>query len=156
MSFDSRAFRDAMGQFATGVTIVSTWNEGEVQAMTANAFSSVSLDPPLVLVCIARTANTHGAILRANRFAVSILPEESEGVSNFYAGRRDAGTAGEFDLERAKSPVLKEALAWVDCRVWQVYDGGDHSIFVGEVEALEVRGGEPLLFFAGRYRRIDR
>lgn len=143
-----------MGQFATGVTVVATWNEGEIQAMTANAFSSVSLEPPLVLVCIARTARTHDAILQANRFAVSILSEEMEGVSNYYAGRRDSGTPGEFDVERAKSPVLKEALAWVDCKVWQVYDGGDHSIVVGEVEALQVDGGEPLLFFAGRYRRI--
>ena len=155
MSFDSRAFRDAMGQFATGVTIVATWDGDAVQAMTANAFTSVSLDPPLVLVCIARTARTHSAIERSGRFSVSVLPAGAEGISNYYAGRRDGGEAGEFDLERAKSPVLKGALSWVDCRVWQVYDGGDHSIFVGEVEALEVRGGDPLLFFSGKYRRLE-
>lgn len=143
-----------MGQFATGVTIVATWDGNEVQAMTANAFSSVSLEPPLVLVCIARTARTHGAILRSGRFSVNILPAEGEGVSNYYAGRREAGEPGEFALERAKSPVLKDSLAWVECRVWQVYDGGDHSIFVGEVEDLEVRGGDPLLFFGGKYRRV--
>ena len=154
MSFDSRAFRDAMGQFATGVTIVATWDGGAVQAMTANSFTSVSLDPPLVLVCIAHTARTHGAIQRSGRFSVSILPAGAERISNYYAGRQEAGEAGEFDLVRAKSPVLKGALSWLDCRVWQVYDGGDHSIFVGEVEALEVRGGDPLLFFAGKYRRL--
>ncbi len=155
MSFDSKEFRKALGHFATGVTVVTLWRDGALHGMTANAFSSVSLDPPLVLVCVAKTGSTHSVIQSGGRFAVNILAEDQEHLSRFFAGDRDPSVEIELkEVAGAKSPILGGAIAWLDCELWQSYDGGDHTIFVARVEALEVPGGRPLLFFGGRYARL--
>lgn len=155
MSFDSRAFRTALGQFATGVTVVTMWRDGALHGMTANAFSSVSLDPPLVLVCVDKKGSTHSVIGTGGRFAVNILSEEQEHLSRYFAGDKDpAVTVGLSKEVEAKSPILEGAIAWLDCELWQSYDGGDHTIFVARVDALRLHGGRPLLFFGGRYARL--
>lgn len=149
------AFRGALGQFATGVTVVSLHTEGGVHGMTANSFTSVSLDPPLILVCVDKRNNTHNLIQEIQRFAVNILAESQEPISNWYAGRRDQSVAMKWHHDRASSPILDGAAAWLDCRLAHEYDGGDHTIFVGAVEKFEVAGGRPLLFHRGAYTALQ-
>lgn len=154
MEFDSRAFRQALGQFATGVTVVTVKDGDGVHGMTANAFTSVSLDPPLVLVCIGKQNRTHALIEQVGKFGVSVLAEEHENVSRHFAGARDVPIDITFIEEGVGTPVIRESLAWLDCSVWRLYDGGDHTIVVGQVEALAAPGGKPLLFFQGAYRKL--
>lgn len=154
MEFDSRAFRRTLGQFATGVTVVTVRDGDSVHGMTANAFSSVSLEPPLVLVCIGNQNRTLALIGQTGRFAVSVLAEEHENVSRHFAGARDIPVDITFVEEGVGTPVIKESLAWLDCSVWRLYDGGDHTIVVGRVEALAAPGGKPLIFFQGAYRQL--
>lgn len=154
MEFDSRAFRQALGQFATGVTVITVKDQDGVHGMTANAFSSVSLDPPLVLVCIGKQSRTHSLVEQAGKFGVSILAEGHEDVSRHFAGSRDLPIDITFIDEGVGTPVIKESLAWLDCTVWRRYDGGDHTIVVGRVEALAAPGGKPLIFFQGAYRQL--
>ena len=154
MQFDSRAFRSALGQFATGVTVVSVRDGEGVHGMTANAFTSVSLEPPLVLVCVDKRNRTHALIHQEGKFGISVLEEEHEAVSRHFAGARDIPVDITWIEEGVNTPVIKEALAWLDCTLWQAYDGGDHTIFVGKVEALSAPGGRPLIFFQGAYRQL--
>ncbi len=143
MTFDSRAFRNALGQFATGVTVITVKGPEGLHGMTANAFTSVSLDPPLVLVCIDKRNRTHALIQEVGRFGVSVLAEDHENVSRHFAGAREIPIDVTFIEEGLGTPVIKESLAWLDCTVWRTYDGGDHTIIVGKVEALDAPGGNP-------------
>src|SRR5690606_7688080 len=154
MTFDSRAFRNALGQFATGVTVITVKGPEGLHGMTANAFTSVSLDPPLVLVCIDKRNRTHSLIQEVGKFGVSVLAEDHENVSRHFAGARELPIDVTFIEEGLGTPVIKESLAWLDCTVWRAYDGGDHTIIVGKVEALDAPGGKPLIFFQGAYRRL--
>lgn len=154
MCFDSLAFRKAVGQFATGVTVVSVETDEGVHGMTANSFTSVSLEPPLVLVCVDKSRQTHGLLLEKGRFGISILSREQEGVSNWFAGRRDKPVEFVWKKDETASPVLEGALAWLDCTLEHAYEGGDHTIFVGRVERFAADGGTPLLFFRGRYTSV--
>lgn len=156
MSFVTTDFRRALGHFATGVTVVTLWREGVLHGMTANAFSSVSLDPPLVLVCVDKSGSTHDAIPMVGRFAVNILGEDQRSLSQYFAGQRDPAVEVPLKGEaKARSPIIDGCIAWLDCTLWNQYDGGDHSIFVARVEGLQVPGGRPLLFFAGKYGRME-
>lgn len=156
-----RLFRDLAGRFATGVTVVTLRNDGEPLGMTASAFSSVSLDPQLVLVCIDRGASAYSSVEAADAFVVNILSQEQEEISSFFArtGRGEDGDAmGGYAYRDGAtgSPILDGTLGWLDCRPWQRYDGGDHTIVVGEVVDFELSrpDGDPLLFFSGGYREI--
>ncbi|GAA2678477.1 MULTISPECIES: flavin reductase family protein [Actinosynnema] len=155
------ALREAMRTFATGVTVLTTAGRS-THGMTANAFSSVSLEPPLVLCCVARTALMHAAITEEGEFAVSVLAQGQEHVARYFADRSRPQGAAQFDGvgwrpgERTGAPLLAGALAWLECRVAHAYDGGDHAVFVGEVlSATTASDGAPLVFFGGRYRRLD-
>ncbi len=150
---DSQLFRAVMGRFATGITVVTTDKEDRnVHAMTANAFTSVSLDPPLVLVSVAKTAAMHGYLHATGRFGISFLDSGQSEVSNHFAGRPDERVGESVTYNRlADIPVLEHSLARIACRRWAVYDGGDHTLFVGEVIDLQADEGEPLLYFRGRY-----
>jgi flavin reductase len=154
------AFRALMGRFATGVTVM-TVRVGDVpHGMTANAVSSVSLAPPLVLVCVERTTIMAERIEEADAFALNILAADQTALSDRFAdGDRPEGDAQFAGLEvrdaPTGSPLLDGAPAWLDCRVWAVYDGGDHLIVVGEVVAVdEVTEAPPLLFYRGGYREL--
>lgn len=148
-----------MGRFATGVTVVTTRLGGEVHGMTANAVTSVSLEPPLVLVCVDKTADTHDILARAGVFALNVLSREQERLSEHFSKKETEGAhrLDEFSHRAAATgaPILEGCLAYLDCRVTAQHPGGDHTIFVGEVvEAGSLRDGEPLLFYQGRYTKL--
>lgn len=151
------AFRAALGRFASGVTVITVpKREDEIHGMTASAFCSVSLQPPLVLVCIDHLAETYLHVREIGRFGVSILREEQEALSEFFADpERNPDAAYRLGIEyrymKSGMPVLKNVLANLDCEVVNAYDGGDHTIFVAEVKETEVAEGAPLLYFRGRY-----
>jgi flavin reductase (DIM6/NTAB) family NADH-FMN oxidoreductase RutF len=160
MSVIPAEFRKALGCFATGVTVITVDYEGEVHGMTANAFTSVSLDPMLVLVCVDHRARTHAHLHTKKRFGVNVLAENQRAISEYYAlatqthqdAEREAGA--QFDRTPHGTPVLHGALAYLECRLRTAEDAGDHTIFIAEVEDVVVREGDPLLFFRGKYRAI--
>ncbi len=160
MSFEAAEFRRILGHLATGVAVVAALDpeSGAGRGLTATAVASVSLDPPLVLACVERGADTHDCIEQAGAFAISILGADDEALArrfaDYPADRKFVGAA--YRQETTGAPVLDEALAWVDCRVWAIYDGGDHTIFVGEVVAGDAVDGPPLLYFRGGYDRLAR
>ena len=150
-------FRTAMGYFATGVTVISVDYNSEIHGMTANAFCSVSLDPPLVLVCVNQKARTHAHMNNKKRFGVNVLASSQRTISEYYAlpisDHAHAETAGaRFDRTTQGTPVLHGAIAYLECRLHSSLDAGDHTVFIAEVENLILREGEPLLFFRGGYR----
>ena len=150
-------FRTVMGHFTTGVTVVTSRGpDGSPCGLTANSVASVSLDPLLVLVCLDRSAASHGCIIEGGAFAVSILSSEDEPLARRFSEGERADRFDGIELLDATtgSPILGRALAWLDCRVSEVYEAGDHSIVVGEVVACDARAGEPLVFFRGRYHRM--
>lgn len=157
---DSAEFRSIMGRFATGISVVTTSVEGRLHGITVNSLASVSLDPLLVLVCIESGARAHGEIERAGRFGVNLLGADQEAISRTFAARGEP-EAGRlrgvpFRLGPAGTPLLAGCLGHLECEVAARHPGGDHSIFVGRVLGGAGTGeGEPLLYFRGRYRRLD-
>ena len=151
-------FRAALGRFATGVTVITVeTNKGEVHGMTASAFCSVSLRPPLVLVCVDHLAETYLHLRECRQFGVSILREEQEPLSEFFADpERNPDAAYRLGIKyrpmKTTTPVLESALGNLDCSVVSTHEAGDHTIFVGEVREVRVSEGAPLLYFRGRYR----
>jgi flavin reductase len=158
--FTSKDFRATVGSFATGVTVVTTSGEEHAYGMTANAFSSVSLDPPLVLVCV--IANSEGSqhIQRNGCFAVNILEAGQEPLSRYFASRdrprgRDAFRDVSHRIGTSGSPIIDGAVGFLDCRLHADHDAGDHQIFIGEVLELGFQAdGQPLLFHGGQYRLV--
>ncbi|MCH8813763.1 MAG: flavin reductase family protein [Chloroflexi bacterium] len=152
-------FRKAMGRFATGVTIVTTGVDGEVHGMTANAVTSVSLEPMMILLCADKGADSHDILSRAGVFAVNILSEDQEEISDRFANK-ETGDAHGLDgvphrIGKTGAPILEGTLAYVDCRTVSEQDAGDHTIFIGEVvDAGFEDDGSPLLFFGGQYGRM--
>jgi len=157
---NSTEFRKAMGAFATGVTIITVDLDGEVHGMTANAFTSVSLDPKLVLVCVDHSTRTHAHLHSKKRFGINVLCEDQRAVSEYYARpertheHAEAEAGARFDRTIHGTPILHGALAYFECRLQSAQDAGDHTIFIAEVEEVVVRAGDPLLFFRGRYRNV--
>jgi flavin reductase (DIM6/NTAB) family NADH-FMN oxidoreductase RutF len=149
--------REVMSRFATGVIVLTVGGE-QIHGMTANAFSSVSLDPPTVLCCVSHGAVMHGAITTAGRFGVSVMGADQEEVARYFAdknrplGPRQFEGIDHFAGARTGVPLLSGALAWLECEIAEAYEAGDHSIFVGTVLSSS-RGADRdgLLFFSGRY-----
>jgi flavin reductase len=158
---DGREFRSTMGLFATGITVV-TASSGSPHGMTANAFTSVSIDPPLVLVCVGREAVMHQHILAAGTFGVSVLGAGQEGVARYFADRRRPLGQAQFDAvdwvpgPLTSAPLLGGSMAWMECALRDAHPAGDHSIFIGEVMDLS-RGdaGDALLFYRGAFRQLE-
>ncbi|WP_419954366.1 flavin reductase family protein [Neobacillus niacini] len=148
---DDRLFRDAMGKFATGVTVLLTENEGETHGMTANGFMSVSLDPKLVLISIGHKAKFLEKVSQSKKYTVNILAEDQEHYSRHFAGR--PGEAVEFET-LDEQPVLKGAIAQIACEVVSEHVEGDHTLFIGRVVDLRLEDKNPLLFFSGKYRQL--
>jgi 3-hydroxy-9,10-secoandrosta-1,3,5(10)-triene-9,17-dione monooxygenase reductase component len=147
-----------MARFATGVTVITSTGTDGPAGMTANAVASLSLDPLLVMAGFDLRSRTLAAVRRSRRFAVNVLASDQEEVSRIFASKQpepEKFTACTHRV-RAGVPVIDGALAWVCCRVSAVYPGGDHVIVVGEAMEMGGNGGEPLLFYGGRYRRLDR
>ena len=161
MAIDAPTYRQLIGHFATGVTVVTTAVDGLLHGMTANALTSVSLDPLMLLVCVDKSANAHGQLQRASHFAVNMLAEDQEEVSRTFAQttepQRDGLQGVPYRLAHHGSPVIEGALAYVECRLADSAPGGDHTVFFGEVVDGDVlREAPPLLFFRGGYRKIAR
>ncbi len=159
-------FRAALSRFMSGVTIVSTVSTvstqaaadaateaGEIHGMTASAFLSVSLDPPLVLVSVSKKARFHAHVSASGRYGVSILARDQEALSNHFAGRPMAEGGPVWEREGFVTPVLAGALAQLDCALHQAVDAGDHTLFIGLVERAVVAEGEgaPLGYYRGKY-----
>lgn len=147
-----------MGHFASGVAVVTTVRpDGEPCGLTANAVCSVSLDPVLLLVCVEKGADSHDCIVGSGRFAVNVLADAGgESLSRRFATWEveDKFRGVAWREERTGAPVLEDALAWLDCRVSQAIPAGDHTVFLGEVEAADAREGTPLVYYRGGYGRF--
>jgi flavin reductase (DIM6/NTAB) family NADH-FMN oxidoreductase RutF len=160
MALTKDEYRQLIGCFPTGVTIITMARGGEVRGMTANAVTSVSLDPLLLLICVDKRTITHQFLDEAKAFAVNILAEDQEHVSRALAShdsedaRRLLGHP--YHPGQTGSPILDDCAAYLECRITEVFPGGDHSIFIGEVVWGEIlREDPPLIFHRGKYRRLQ-
>jgi len=154
VTFDSKLQRQIMGMFATGVTVIGMKDGDSTWGMTANAVTSVSLDPPLVLVCVDKSTQTHPKLTEAKSFSVNILTAAQEEISNRFAFKGPKDFSG-LDTKTAETgaPILLDTLGWVDCKLAEVLPGGDHDIFVGEIIAGELgdTDASPLTYYQGKY-----
>ena len=170
MAVGGQQFKDVLRLWASGVSVVTTPNPKGMRAITVSSVTSLSLDPPLVLICIEKKAHAHAAIARARCFAINILRDDQAALSDQAAGRhrrpaargvpararRRALAGARHRAEVTGAPVLVDSLAWIDCRLVGRHDGGDHTIFVGRVEAAGASRGRPLLWFDRDYARLSR
>ncbi len=153
---DERRFRDTVAAFPTGVTIVTARGSAGPAGLTTNAFTSLSLDPPLVLVCFDNASRTLPVVRESGRFAVNVLRRGQEDLAAVFASKRVQAEkfAEVTHTEHGGVPVLDDALAWLVCSVTELLPGGDHTVGIGAVEALDSTDGEPLLFWRGAYHAI--
>jgi 3-hydroxy-9,10-secoandrosta-1,3,5(10)-triene-9,17-dione monooxygenase reductase component len=157
MAIDRNELRRIMGHFATGVTVVTTVSRnGALQGLTANAFCSLSLEPPLLLVCVDKKAESYPSFQESRIFTVNILAADQEDISRRFAlsgGNKFEGIS--YRLGANGAPILNGSLGYLECELVEAYEGGDHTIYVGEVrEAESIDGKKPLLFYRGGYREL--
>ena len=151
---DARKFRDTIGRFATGVTVVTMDDGHTPRGMTANSVTSVSLEPTLLLVCVDKSVRAHAQLEAAGAFAVNVLASDQLDVCKLFARHGVQGMEGiPWGTATTGAPIIQGVLAWLDCRLEHRFEGGDHSIFVGRVVDLDIArpDADPLLFMAGRY-----
>ena len=157
MSLDGRELRNALGRFATGVSVITTISDtNQPVGMTANSFSSVSLDPPLVLWSLQNNSDVYQVFSTPRHFAINILSTEQQAQSNQYAkkGQHDLDPA-DYRIGKYGAPVIRHALVTFECELEATHEGGDHLIIVGRVREMQEKpSGEPLLFYRGRYREL--
>ncbi|NKB70195.1 MAG: flavin reductase [Candidatus Latescibacteria bacterium] len=156
MAFDPNEQRRIMGHFATGVTVVTTRLGQILHGMTANAVTSLSLDPPLVLVAIGRDNQMYELLPQSRIFALNILRRDQEDLSNRFAvpGPKDFSDLS-LTTAATGAPLLQDTLGWVDCNLTEVLPGGDHDIFIGEIAAGDAHSGSPLLYYGGQYTQLS-
>jgi len=157
-TIDARRFRDTLGHYASGITIVTGHDGAEPLGFTCQSFYSVSMDPPLVSFSVMKTSTTYPRIAATGRFAVNVLAHDQSHVSGQFARKGTDKWAG-IDWVPAASgnPLIADTLMWVDCETWAEHDAGDHLIVIGAVSELSPQdwhAGDPLLFFKGRYRHL--
>ena len=159
MSADAQDFKNALAHWATGVTIVTTCSGGRHVGITASSLTSLSLEPPQVLICVARKLHTHKAILESGIFAVNILAVEQIEWGMRFAGLvpeyEDRFAGIDFTTAATGCAILPGVLGWVDCALRHAYESGDHTIFVGEVLAAGSQSGAPLLYFNRQWRQLS-
>ena len=159
MPVDPDLFRGTLSNWASGVTVVTSRRGEDVRGMTASAFCSVSLDPPLVLVCVDKSAIFHDFVAKSGTFAINMLGREQEEISRACASRKVEESRRlegvPYHEEATGSPVLDHAIGYLDCKVENAYEGGDHTIFVGRSKPPGAREGEPLLYFRSAYRGVQ-
>ena len=154
-TIDPRELRNACGCFATGITVVTTEVDGEAHGMTANAFMSVSLDPPLIVVSVDKRAQLHDLLPKSMRYGISILNHEQEDYSSHFAGFGPEGMEVEF-IRAHNMPLIDGALAHMVAKVVEMYPGGDHTLFMAEVEYLNyAEEGDAVLYYKGQYRQMQ-
>jgi len=157
MSIDPRAFRQTVGQFATGVTVVAMEVEGSIRALTANSFTSLSLNPPLVLFCLGKGTKAGQVIEQVAEFSVNILSQDQQALSSYFAGSWKGEEPPPFAFTKGEGgPRLEGSVASIGCRVHAVQEGGDHWIVVGQVASIHRSElpRSPLVFFGGRYAAL--
>lgn len=152
---DERQFRSAMGKFATGITIVTTELDQNVSGMTANAFISVSLDPPLILVSVDQKASMHEKLKESGHFGVSILNEDQKALSMHFAKQQLLDSIDDHVEKLGGQPVIKNALAKMACRLYDTHPAGDHTLFICEVLDIEIKDGKPLTYYRGKYGHFE-
>ena len=162
MTIDSMQFRQVMRRFPTGVTLLTSRDDQRVHGMTANSFTSVSLDPTLVLVCVKKNSRTHVFVLRANRFALNILSEHQAYLAQRFAHQSvmpaEPFADVAFHADATGAPILDDCIAYVDCRLTAAHDAGDHTIFIGTVQAIgfgNARDAQPLIWLDGAYTSLS-
>jgi flavin reductase (DIM6/NTAB) family NADH-FMN oxidoreductase RutF len=155
MTIDDARFKEALSHFASGVTVVTTEHEGKPYGMTVASFASVSLHPPLVLICVANAIKTHAALLASGVFGVSILSSTQADLSGRFASKAEDKFAG-VSVRRGSLgvPLLEGAIYTLECRVHEQFASGDHTIFVGEVLDAQIGAGNPLVYYRSGYREI--
>ena len=151
VEFDARAYRRALGGFATGVCVVTAHTKDGPMGITVNSFTSVSLNPPLVLWCMDIKSDRHDAFAGAERFAVHMLPVEDRDMSDRFAWGAARLTEEEFDTANPEPPLLRNAVTRLDCEMHQQIVMGDHLVIVGRVKQFETRPGDALTYFRGKY-----
>lgn len=157
VSIDQTLFRQVMGHFASGVTVVTTACAGELAGLTVSSFASLSLTPTLIMIGIGNSAATQPLIIRAQQFAVNILAEDQEHLSRRFASTTlEKFIPGTYDLSARGLPLLRGVLATLECTISNTFAGGDHTIFVGEVEAAQVFKGCPLIYYRSGYHQFSR
>jgi flavin reductase (DIM6/NTAB) family NADH-FMN oxidoreductase RutF len=159
MSIDPRSFRQTVGQFVTGVTVIATEVDREIRAMTANSFTALSLDPPLVLFCAGKNTKTGQLVHSAREFSVNILRHDQEALSTYFAGAWKEQTPPPFHFVPWEcGPRLEGCAAALGCVKESIHEGGDHWIVIGRVQALHagIEPRHPLAFFAGRYASLQK
>jgi len=156
MAIDPRELRNVMGHFATGVTIITTKDIfGKPFGLTANAFSSLSLDPPLVLICVDKKVDCYACFDQSKVFVVNILSEGQDQLSTRFATKGIEKFEGVAVRQGTLGvPLLEGAVAHIECTLASAYEGGDHTIYVGEIQSVAASGDRPLLFFKGKYSRL--
>lgn len=157
MPIDEDAFKEALRGWASGVTVVTARSGDQMHGMTVSAFSSVSADPPLVLVCANRASTTHGVIEEGRVFAVNILASHQQDVSNIFASSKDEDSRLQkvsWTEGRTGAPLIDEAVVSLECNVTSSHREGSHTIYVGRVEAAHSTDGKPLLYYDGDYRSL--
>jgi len=150
-------FRHALGRFASGVTVVTAKDaDGKLHGITVSAFCSVSLDPPLILVCIDVNTGSHRALTQTDSFVVNILSDDQQYLSNRFASYLpDKFEAVKYSLGIDNLPVLEGVLANLECRLVNSHPNGDHTIFVGQIERATIGDGNPLVYWHGNYRKLE-
>jgi len=151
---DHRLFREAMGKFATGITVVTTLNDQEIVGMTVNAFMSISLDPKLIAISIDESATMYNILPQTKQFGVSILRKEQKDLAMIFAKQKEKDRDIDY-IYRHHTPVLKNSLATLSCQVKQQIKAGDHKIFIGEVKDLQIKDGKPLLYYDSNYQTVQ-
>lgn len=151
-----RALRNAFGRFATGVTVVTAATSSGPIGMTANSFTSVSLDPPLVLWCAARSSARYAAFAEAKHFAIHVLGAHDKALALAFAKREDAFENVDLDYTELGIPVFDQCLARFECTTQQIHDAGDHALIVGQVRSASLREGEGLVFSQGSFGQFDK
>ena len=160
MTVEPRAFRDTLGRMPTGVTVITTTaHDGEMHGVTIGSFSSLSLEPPLVLFCLDKDANCRQAFLDSTHFAVNVLAEDQSALSSIFATKNAPRPWGDLDFsigDASGAPLMAGVVAQIECATEAIHDGGDHDIVIGRCKTLVTHDeGRPLIFFAGGYRRLD-
>lgn len=155
MPIDDARFRQVLGRFASGVTVITTEYQGLLYGMTVSSFSSLSLDPPLILFCVDNRLTTHTALISAGKFVVNILAQSQEHLSRRFANRDiDKFHGVAYQMGALQLPVLDGALAVIECQLHSTAPGGDHTIIIGEVVEMHLRDGVPLLYYRGGYHEL--
>jgi flavin reductase (DIM6/NTAB) family NADH-FMN oxidoreductase RutF len=156
MPIEKNELRRVMGHFATGVTVITSFRaSGELHGLTANAFSSVSLVPPLLLICVDKKAESYQCFEESKVFTVNILSAEQEALSRRFAvsgGNKFEGVS--YRIGANGAPILDGSIAYLECRLSGSMDAGDHTVYLGEIEQAETHEAKPLLFFRGGYREL--